>query len=72
MNEVELLSVDAAPSSDGQPRFLVDCAVGQDVREDLAATIVGNGWGLLELHPVGMSLEEVFLKLTTREEEVAA
>ena len=27
---------------------------------------------VLELHPVGMSLEEVFLKLTTREEEVAA
>jgi ABC-2 type transport system ATP-binding protein len=67
-----VLSVDAAPSSDGRPRFLVDCAVGQDVREDLAAMIVNSGWGLLELRAVGMSLEEVFLKLTTREEEVAA
>lgn len=53
---------------DGRPRFYVDCAVGQDVREDLAAAIVGNGWGLLELRSIGMSLEEVFLKLTTREE----
>ncbi|MGH2459215.1 MAG: ABC transporter ATP-binding protein [Chloroflexota bacterium] len=60
-------NVDAI-SSDGRPRFLVDCAVGQDVREDLAAAIVGNGWGLLELRPMGMSLEEVFLKLITREE----
>ncbi len=62
-----VLNVDSAPS-DGRPRFLVDCSVGQDVREDLAAAIVGNGWGLLELRPLGMSLEEVFLKLTTQEE----
>jgi ABC-2 type transport system ATP-binding protein len=55
-------------ANDGRPRLLVDTAVGQDVREDLASTVVGNGWGLLELRSVGMSLEEVFLKLTTREE----
>ncbi len=63
-----VLTVSTAPS-DGRPRFLVDCAVGQDVREDLAAAIVSNGWGLLELRPLGMSLEEVFLKLITREED---
>jgi len=66
-----VLNVEAAPSdgrTDGRPRYLVDCAVGQDVREDLAAAVVGNGWGLLELRPLGMSLEEVFLKLITREE----
>ncbi|HEX5415783.1 MAG TPA: ABC transporter ATP-binding protein [Chloroflexota bacterium] len=57
-----------AQSINGHARYLVDCAVGQDVREDLAATVVGNGWGLLELRSEGMSLEEVFLKLTTREE----
>jgi ABC-2 type transport system ATP-binding protein len=62
-----VLSVEVAPN-DGRPRFVVDSAVGQDVREDLASVVVGNGWGLLELHSVGMSLEEVFLKLTTREE----
>lgn len=62
-----VLSVESQPVN-GHARFLVDCAVGQDVREDLAAAIVGNGWGLLELRSVGMSLEEVFLKLTTQEE----
>ena len=66
-----VLSVEAVPS-DGRPRFLVDCAMGQDVREDLAAAIVSNGWGLLELRPMGMSLEEVFLKLTTQEEGAAS
>lgn len=66
-----VLSV-AVVGTDGATRLMVDCAVGLDVREDLASTVVGNGWGLLELHSVGMSLEEVFLKLTTREAEVAA
>lgn len=57
-----------AQAINGHSRYLVDCAVGQDVREDLASTVVGNGWGLLELRSEGMSLEEVFLKLTTRED----
>ena len=38
-----------------------------DVRRDLARTIVGRGWGLLELRPMRMSLEEVFLQVTTEE-----
>ena len=66
-----VLGVEAS-SADGRPRFVVESAIGQDIREDLASTIVGNGWGLLELRPEGMSLEEVFLKLTTREEAVAS
>jgi len=41
--------------------------VGRDVRRDLAATVVGHGWGLLELRPLRMSLEEVFLQVTTEE-----
>ena len=62
-----VLNVETIPA-DGRPRFVVEAAVGQDIREDLASAIVGNGWGLLELRAEGMSLEEVFLKLTTREE----
>jgi ABC-2 type transport system ATP-binding protein len=63
-----VLGVEIMPN-DGRPRFMVDSVVGQDVREDLASMVVGNGWGLLELRSVGMSLEEVFLQLTTREED---
>jgi len=48
----------------------VDSERGVDVRRELAATIVGRGWGLLELRPVRMGLEDIFLKLT--EEEAAA
>jgi ABC-2 type transport system ATP-binding protein len=46
----------------------VDCAVGQDVREQLAALIVRSGLGLLTLQAAPVTLEEVFVRLTTREE----
>jgi len=64
----KVLSVEASDSRDGRSIFTVACEVGSDVREQLAATVVGGGWGLLELRPIGMSLEEIFLKLTTSEE----
>jgi ABC-2 type transport system ATP-binding protein len=54
---------------DGVARFAVDCAVGTDLREQIAEAVVRGGWGLRELRPVGMSLEEIFLKLTTEEPE---
>jgi ABC-2 type transport system ATP-binding protein len=40
---------------------------GRDVRRELARTVVTNGWGLVELRPMHISLEEVFLSVTTDE-----
>ncbi|HYU17315.1 MAG TPA: ABC transporter ATP-binding protein [Chloroflexota bacterium] len=45
--------------------------LGADVREALAAAVVNGGFGLLELHQAGMSLEDIFLRLTTEEASVA-
>jgi ABC-2 type transport system ATP-binding protein len=50
----------------------VESMRGQDVRRDLARAIVTHGWGLLELRPLKMSLEEIFLQLTTDEVATAA
>jgi ABC-2 type transport system ATP-binding protein len=47
--------------------YEVNSETGRDVRRQLAAVIVTNGWGLLELRPLRMSLEEIFLHLTTEE-----
>ena len=41
-----------------------------DARAAVAATVVGQGWGLLELRPLDLSLEDIFLELTTDEEEL--
>ncbi len=43
----------------------VEAEAGRDVRADLAAAVVGKGFGLLGLQQAGMSLEEIFLHLTT-------
>jgi ABC-2 type transport system ATP-binding protein len=56
-----------ADRRDGITGFEVESESGRDVRRDLARAIVNNGWGLLELRPTRMSLEEIFLSLTTEE-----
>ncbi len=47
--------------------FEVECQRDHDIRRDIAKAIVANNWGLLELRPLRMSLEEIFLQLTTQE-----
>ncbi len=51
--------------------FRVETALNTDLRKELAALVVQQGWGLMELRSMGMSLEEIFLHLTTKEEEVS-
>jgi ABC-2 type transport system ATP-binding protein len=43
----------------------VESVAGRDARSEIAAKIVGKGWPLLELRGVSLSLEEIFLQLTT-------
>jgi ABC-type multidrug transport system, ATPase component len=52
--------------------YEVDSEAGRDVRRELAAAVVGRGWGLLELRPMRLSLEEIFLHVTTEEMPAAA
>ena len=39
-------------------------ASGKDVRPEVAKQVINAGYDLLELRPLGMSLEEIFLELT--------
>ncbi len=44
-----------------------------DLRREVSRLIVERGWGLLELRPADMSLEEIFVRLVTKEaQEVRA
>ena len=52
---------------DGAVGYEVESLRGEDVRRELARLVVSHGWGLLELRPLRMSLEEIFLDLTTEE-----
>ena len=62
--------VAAADQREGLTGFEIESEHGHDVRRDLARAVVSQGWGLLELRPMRMSLEEIFLSLTT--DDVAA
>jgi len=55
-----------APENGGA--YLVECALGRDLRDDIARFVVTGGWGLLELKTISMTLEDVFLRLTQHEE----
>jgi ABC-2 type transport system ATP-binding protein len=64
----EVMSIHAAEGGpDAFPSFTVECELGTDLRPLLASTVVSQGWGLLELRGVSMSLEDVFINLTTQE-----
>jgi len=41
-----------------------EIAAGQDIRPAVAKTVVDAGYELIEMRPVGASLEEIFLELT--------
>jgi len=55
------------PRADGHIAATVEAAPGQDLRSLVAAKIVEKGWQLYELRGVSMSLEDIFLELTTDE-----
>jgi ABC-2 type transport system ATP-binding protein len=56
---------DGRAATDTSRSYTIQTATGADVREALANAIVKGGFGLLELRPAHLSLEEIFLQLTT-------
>jgi ABC-2 type transport system ATP-binding protein len=62
--------VSRVAASDGG--YEVESERGMDVRRELAKTVVTRGWGLLEMRPMRMSLEEIFLQVTTDETQPEA
>jgi ABC-2 type transport system ATP-binding protein len=60
--------VTVADAHNGLTGYEVSSESGRDIRRDLARAIVMQNWGLLELRPTRMSLEDIFLSLTTEED----
>ena len=59
-------------SKDGKMAFEVESLQGRIIRPELARTVVNSGWNLSELRAVGLSLEDIFLELTSTEKKTAA
>ncbi|MCI0410136.1 MAG: ABC transporter ATP-binding protein, partial [Acidobacteria bacterium] len=67
-----VVGVRTRSSSNGTHTFEIEKTPGRDIRSSLARAIVHSGLGLLELKQQGMSLEDIFLQLTTEEAAPAA
>lgn len=56
--------------SAGEGVYVVTAAPGQDLRDPLAKAVVDGGYGLRELRSLEMTLEDIFLRLTSEAEGV--
>jgi ABC-2 type transport system ATP-binding protein len=59
--------VEAHDATDGRVTYEVHAEKGNDVRAELARAVVESQWKLYELKTSGLSLEDIFLKLTTKD-----
>ena len=49
--------------------YLIECALRSNLQDGIAKLALENNWGIIELKPVSMTLEDIFLKLTLEEKE---
>jgi len=59
---------DEAAADDAAPGFVVESARDRDVRAEVFQLAAQQKWSLLELRRVGMTLEEVFIRVVAGEE----
>jgi ABC-2 type transport system ATP-binding protein len=51
-------------------QFMVECELNSNLQDEFARLALENQWGLVEIKPISMTLEDVFLKLTIEEKDV--
>ena len=61
-----VLSVIREGGQDGA--FVVETEGTRDAREAIAQAAVTHGWGLLEMRPITLSLEDIFIRIIQGEE----
>jgi ABC-2 type transport system ATP-binding protein len=70
--EANPVSGGASDGAADRGTYTLVCELNADPRERVAAAVVQQGWGLLELRSVEYSLEEIFLRITTEEDREPA
>jgi ABC-2 type transport system ATP-binding protein len=63
-----VLSVEDQLVANGAARYVVEATRGRDVRAEIFKLAAQQHWDLLELRRVGMTLEEVFIRIVAGEE----
>ncbi len=63
--------VESRGVADGVGTFVVEADRGRDLRRDLYQLVAQQRWALLELRALGLSLEDVFIRIVAGEEHEA-
>ena len=63
--------VESRGVTDGVGTFVVEADRGRDIRSDLYQLVAQQRWALLELRALGLSLEDVFIRIVAGEEHEA-
>lgn len=71
VDQVEVTNRGTAGES-GICEFVVCSGAGESMSKTIAAAIVAHGWGVLEIRPLSLSLEDLFVRLVTKEAPSAA
>lgn len=69
ITDLESLSVDAGTEIDAA-EAVAEAAEGSDIREDVFRALAAADLPILQMRPMDLSLEDIFLNLTTREETI--
>jgi ABC-2 type transport system ATP-binding protein len=67
-----VLRVEARGAVDGAGTFVLEAERARDVRREVAQLVAQQRWGLLELRPLDLSLEDVFIRIVAGEEHEEA
>ena len=51
-----------------EPYHIVECPAEEDLRADIMEAIVQGKWTILSMGAIDMTLEDIFLELTSEEE----
>ncbi|KMP12663.1 MFS transporter [Candidatus Nitromaritima sp. SCGC AAA799-A02] len=70
VEKLRALNKVTAVSSQDEGYFAVECEPNSNIQDEVARLALDQGWGIVELKPASMTLEDIFLKLTLEENEV--
>ncbi len=69
-NKLEALDKVTSVQTRGRNLFVIESEPDVHVQDEVARLALDQQWGIEELKPMTMTLEDIFLKLTTEEKEV--
>ncbi|MBU93392.1 MAG: MFS transporter [Chloroflexi bacterium] len=67
INGVKSVQFSINKSSNEFSTFSIESEINSDIRSEISKIIINNDWGLIRLQSMGMSLEDIFLQITTSE-----